>query len=80
VSEKTITTSELLDLLVSRPGEWFEAGLLLSYGVRSTHFLVYNEKKKRLFDEGCDGEVRKITPEQFAEDYEKPNAKWRVRV
>ena len=76
LAKKCLSTQELLELLLSNPGQWVEAGLRLNFGGQSTHILVYNKIKKCLFDEGCDGEIRRVSLSQFNEDY--PNARWHL--
>ena len=67
-----LTTDELIGHLKQNEGSCIEASLVLRYGGRSTHFLNYH--KGILFDEGCDGERRKITLKRLADDY--PGKLW----
>jgi hypothetical protein len=69
-----LTTDELIDTLKQNEGSCIEASLVLGYGCRSTHFLNYI--KGVLYDEGCDGERRKTTLDEFAARY--PNKQWQL--
>jgi hypothetical protein len=71
-----LTTVELIALVKANEGEHVEASLCLNDGAKSTHFLIY--VKGTLYDEGCDGEERKTTLEEFANNsfYGKRNARW----
>lgn len=66
-----LTSRELLALV---EGNIVEASLLLMGGLRSTHFLDFEDGL--INDEGCDGECRQVTPEQFLLDY--PDSRGRV--
>ena len=63
-SEGGITTSELLSLAAENA---IEASLLLTGGLRSTHFLY--QENGLVIDEGCDGDLRKVSPALFLLDY-----------
>lgn len=67
-SETPLTTAELIELAQAQPQHWLEAGLILKTPFLAVHFLCFDGKK--LWDEGIDGERRKLRPEQFAAEYE----------
>jgi hypothetical protein len=70
-----MTTEELLKSVREGEGNVVEAGLRLRHGLRSTHFLQ-KKSKNRIYDEGCDGERRSVSYEQFLEEYK--GAVWNV--
>jgi len=71
-----LNTIELVKHLKANENSYVEASLCLNGGARSTHFLNY--VGSILYDEGCDGEERETTLEEFANDsfYGNPNARW----
>ena len=75
-----ITTNELLTVIIINDGKFIEAGLWLGYheelpgNVYSTHFIRYN--CRQLFDEGCDGEVRRTSLVKFYDLYQ--DRSWRL--
>jgi len=73
-----ISTDELVVLLVKHPFCFFEVGMALNHGGSSTHTLSYNPTNKGLYDEGCTGETRKTTIDEFVNDPHYYQARWRV--
>jgi hypothetical protein len=71
-----LTTVELVALVKANEGEYVEASLCLNGGAKSTHFLIYMQGI--MYDEGCDGEERETTLEEFENHpfYSKRNARW----
>jgi hypothetical protein len=72
------TTEQLVEILKNNDDCCVEASIQLCGGVQSTHFL--NLDGDTLYDEGNDGEERKTTLEEFANDplYRDLRARWRV--
>ena len=70
-----LTTSEILTLANSHR---LEVSLLLSGGLRSTHFIDC-DSHVMCRDEGCDGAIRNITVADFLLDYPDERGKiWRI--
>lgn len=70
---KTITTKELIELILENEGKIVEVRLLLIAGY-ATHFIY--SKSRRIFDMGIDGENRRVSQRYFNSFYE--NACWRL--
>lgn len=64
---KIIRTQNLLDLVFNNPKKMFEARLLISRFLVGTHFMYFNGRN--FYDEGIDGEKRKVNKECFFENY-----------
>ncbi len=70
-----LATSEMLTLAISHK---LEVSLLLSGGLRSTHFIDC-DSHGMCRDEGCDGAIRDITVADFLLDYPDERGKiWRI--
>ena len=65
---KSITTKHLFDIVFFNPQKMFEVRLLVSKFFLATHFIYFNGKS--FYDEGIDGEKRKISKEQFFKNYQ----------
>jgi len=63
-----ISTQHLLDLVFINPKKMFEARLLLSRFLVATHFIYFNGRN--FYDEGIDGEKRKVDKEIFFKNYQ----------
>ena len=63
-----IRTQHLLNLILSNPKKMFEARLLVSRFIVATHFIYFNGRN--LYDEGIDGENRKVKKEEFIKNYQ----------
>ncbi len=63
-----IRTQYLLDLIYANPNKMVEATLLISRFFRGTHFMYFNGRS--FYDEGIDGENRKVSQEDFLKNYE----------
>lgn len=63
-----ICTQHLLDLVFINPKKMFEARLLLSRFIVATHFIYFNGRD--FYDEGIDGENRKVDKEFFLKNYQ----------
>lgn len=62
-----IRTQHLLDLILINPKKMFEARLLINRFIVATHFIYFNGRN--FYDEGIDGEKRKVDRECFFENY-----------
>ncbi len=69
---KTISTSELIQLLMDNKGTYIEASPALTYNGRATHFLIFEGEK--IFDTGIDSQEVSWHPQEFVAFY--PNATW----
>lgn len=71
---KSIRTQHLFDLILANPKKMFEARLLISRFFVATHFIYFNGRN--VYDEGIDGEKRKVSREEFSKNYQ--NNQWLV--
>lgn len=71
---KPIKTQYLFDLIFSNPKKMFEARLLINSFLVATHFIYFNGRN--VYDEGIDGEKRKVSREEFFKNYK--NNYWLV--
>ena len=65
---KTIRTQYLFDLILSNPKKMIEARLLISRFFVGTHFMYCNGRN--VYDEGIDGEKRKVSRKEFLKNYQ----------
>ncbi len=63
-----IRTQYLLDLIYANPKKVVEATLLISKFFKGTHFMHFNGRN--FYDEGIDGEKRKVSREEFFKNYQ----------
>lgn len=63
-----IRTQHLLDLILASPKKMFEARLLVSRFIVATHFMYFNGRN--FYDEGIDGENRRVDREEFLKNYQ----------
>lgn len=62
-----IRTQCLFDLILANSKKMFEVRLLVSRFVVATHFIYFNGRN--VYDEGIDGEKRKVDREEFSKNY-----------
>lgn len=62
-----IRNKHLLDLIYANPKHMVEVTLLISRFFMGTHFIYFNGRN--LYDEGIDGEKRKVSKEEFLKNY-----------
>ncbi len=62
-----IRTQYLFDLILINSKKMFEVRLLVSKFFVATHFIYFNGKN--VYDEGIDGEKRKISRDKFLKNY-----------
>ena len=73
--EHQLTTSELVKVITEQTDiQYMEVVAILNYGMRSSHFLCYDDGL--IYDEGCDGDEFQCTPTEFLEEYK--NYTWVV--
>ncbi len=65
---ETIRTQYLFDLILVHPKKIFEVRLLVSKFFVATHFIYSNGRN--VYDEGIDGEKRKVSREEFFKNYQ----------
>ena len=65
---ESIRTQYLFDLVLNNPKKMFEARLLVSRFFVATHFIYFNGRN--VYDEGIDGEKRKVDREEFFKSYQ----------
>ena len=65
---ESISTQYLVDLIFANPKKMLEIRLLVSRFVVATHFVYFNGRN--LYDEGIDGENRKVKKEEFIKNYQ----------
>lgn len=63
-----IRTQSLFDLILINPKKIFEVRLLISRFFVATHFIYFNGRN--VYDEGIDGEKRKVDREEFLRSYQ----------
>ncbi len=63
-----ICTQYLFDLILTNPKKMFETRLLLSSFFVATHFIYFNGRN--IYDEGIDGEKRKVDRKEFFKSYQ----------
>ena len=66
---KPIPTKKLIEVVFNNPKKFVEARLLLGRPLVATHFMYFNGRS--FYDEGIDGEDRKLPVEEFLGYYRK---------
>lgn len=66
--KKSVRTQDLFDLILVNPNKMFEVRLLISRFFVATHFIYFNNRN--VYDEGIDGEKRKVDREEFLRNYQ----------
>lgn len=64
-----IHTQSLFDLILANPQKMFEVMLIINRFLVGTHFIYFNGRN--VYDEGIDGEKRKVSREEFLKNYPK---------
>lgn len=65
---KPVSTEYLFDSILTNPRKMFEARLLVNKFFVATHFIYFNGKN--VYDEGIDGEKRRVEKEEFFKNYQ----------
>ncbi|MFH1894676.1 MAG: hypothetical protein ABH813_02145 [Patescibacteria group bacterium] len=64
---KPISAQNLFDQIIINPKKMFKVRLLISRFFVGTHFIYFSGKN--VYDEGIDGEKRKVSREGFLKNY-----------
>ncbi len=70
-----INTEELIKIIYSNLNKFLEVRLMLSNSLFATHF-IFAKSRNYFYDEGIDGEERKVSKIEFLENYN--NCNWIV--
>lgn len=75
VKRLKIETKGLVEFILRNPKRMFEVKLLINDYWTATHF-IHSYNSITLRDEGIDGEVRQVRPNEFLSNY--PNSLWLI--